>query len=99
MVGGIAVSFVCGLAAVGVVWLLTRDLYGVAVANMAAFIFAVLPIPRALAADAQSDMPHALLYLTAAWLACARLELGPHRAVRRRRVGRRCCLSDPARGA
>jgi len=76
MVGGIAVSFVCGLAAVGVVWLLTRDLYGVAVANLAAFIFAVLPIPRALAADAQSDMPHALLYLTAAWLAARGLSSG-----------------------
>ena len=76
MVGGIAVAVVCGLAAVGVVWLLTRDLYGVGVANLAAFIFAVLPIPRALAADAQSDMPHALLYLTAVWLAARGLSSG-----------------------
>ena len=68
-VGGIVVSYLCGLAAVAVVWLLTRQLFDTRIANIAAFVFAVLPIPCWSAGDAQSDTPHLLAYLTAAWLA------------------------------
>jgi hypothetical protein len=68
-VGGIVVSYLCGLATVGVVWLLTRELFDTRIANIAAFVFAVLPIPCWSAGDAHSDTPHLLAYLTAAWLA------------------------------
>ncbi|MGD9723322.1 MAG: glycosyltransferase family 39 protein [Pirellulales bacterium] len=69
IVGGRAVSFACGLLSVWVVWRLARDLYDTRVANLAAFIFAILPLPRLFAADAQSDVPHMCFYLIAAWLA------------------------------
>ena len=39
-------------------------------------MFAVLPIPRGNAADAQSDTPHVLVYLLAAWLARRRSSAG-----------------------
>lgn len=68
-VGGIVVSYLCGLATVAVVWLLTRELFDTRIANIAAFVFAVLPIPCWSAGDAHSDTPHLLAYLTAAWLA------------------------------
>ncbi len=76
MLGGRAVSFICGLLSVWVVWLFARDLYDQTVANIAAFVFAVLPLPRVLASDAQSDMMHTLLYLVAAWLACRAITSG-----------------------
>ncbi len=69
IVGGRAVCFVCGLLSVWVVWRFARDLYDERVANIAAMVFAMLPLVRANAADAQSDVPHLLCYLTAAWLA------------------------------
>jgi hypothetical protein len=68
-VGGIVVSYLCGLATVAVVWLLTRQLFDTRLANIAAFVFAVLPIPCWSAGDAHSDTPHLLAYLTAALLA------------------------------
>ena len=68
-IGGRAVSYLCGLLCVVVVWRFARDLYDAKVANISAFIFAVLPLPRLYGAEAQSDMPHTLFYLTAAWLA------------------------------
>jgi 4-amino-4-deoxy-L-arabinose transferase-like glycosyltransferase len=69
MAGGIVASFICGVLSVAVVWLFARDLFDAKVANVAAIVFAVLPVPRAGAVDAQSDTPHALFYLLAAWLA------------------------------
>jgi hypothetical protein len=76
MIGGRAVSFVCGLLAVWIVWLFARDLYDRQVANIAALVFAILPLARMYAADAQSDMPHALFYLIAAWLASSAIASG-----------------------
>jgi len=70
-VGGIVVSFICGLGCVAVVWLLARELFDARVANVAAAAFAVLPLPVWSAGDAQSDTSHLMLYLTAAWLASA----------------------------
>jgi hypothetical protein len=69
MVGSLAIAFVCGLLSVWVVWLFARDLFDARVANIAALIFAVLPVPRGNAADALSDTPHVLAYMLAAWLA------------------------------
>jgi hypothetical protein len=69
MLGGQLVSFFFGLASICVVWFFARDLFGVQAANLAAFVFAVLPVPRSSAADALSDTPHLLFYLLAAWLA------------------------------
>ncbi len=71
MAGGILASYICGLACVVVVWLLTRELFDTRVANIAATVFAVLPIPCWSAGDAQSDTPHLLAYLTAVWLAAS----------------------------
>jgi len=79
MVAGLIVSFVCGLASVAVVWLLARDLFDTTIANMAAIIFAVLPVPRALAVDAQSDVTHGFFYLLSAWLATTGLLNGSYR--------------------
>ena len=45
-------------------------------ANLAAFTFAILPLPRANASDGQSDTAHMLLYLTAAWLASSAIVSG-----------------------
>lgn len=69
MLGGLLVSATCGVLCVGAVWLLTRSVFDVQVANVAAMVFAVLPVPVWNAADAHSDSPHLLFYLTAAWLA------------------------------
>jgi 4-amino-4-deoxy-L-arabinose transferase-like glycosyltransferase len=76
MLGGQLVSFICGLASVCVVWFFARDLFGMAAANLAAFIFAVLPVPRSSASDALSDTPHLLFYLLAAWLASTGISKG-----------------------
>jgi hypothetical protein len=76
MLGGRAVSYVCGLVGVLVVWLFARDLYDAKVANVAAFVMAVLPLPRLYASDAQSDMPHTMVYLIAAWLATLGIQSG-----------------------
>lgn len=67
--GGVIVSFVCGLLSVAVVWFFARDLFDEKIANVAAIVFIVLPVPRTNAVDAQSDTPHALVYLLAAWMA------------------------------
>lgn len=76
MLGGQLVAFACGLLSVWVVWRLTRDLFDVEVANVAAFVFAILPIPRGNASDALSDTPHLLFYLLATWLACSAIVNG-----------------------
>ncbi len=76
MVGGLAVSFVCGLGSVWLIWLLSRELFDARAANYAALIFAVLPLARAGAADAQSDTPHLLAYLVAVWLGVKALKGG-----------------------
>jgi len=67
--GALAVNYVCGILCVIVVWCHARELFDAHVANIAALIFAFLPVPRANASDALSDTPHLLLYLLAAWLA------------------------------
>lgn len=80
MLGGLLVSAVCGVLCVGAVWLLTRTIFDAQAANVAALVFAVLPVPVWNAADAHSDSPHLLFYLTAAWLASVgmvRGRLGP----------------------
>ena len=69
MLGGQIVSFACGLLTVSMVWLLGRELFDARAANVAALIFAVLPVARGNAADAVSDTPHLAFYLLAAWLA------------------------------
>jgi Dolichyl-phosphate-mannose-protein mannosyltransferase len=76
MTGGVIVSFICGLLSVAVVWFFTRDLFDAALANIAAIVFTVLPVPRASAVDAQSDTPHVLFYLLAAWMATTGLTSG-----------------------
>lgn len=76
MAGGVAVSFLCGLASVAVVWFFTRDLFDEKLATAAALAFTVLPVPRANAVDAQSDTPHALFYLLAAWMATTGITTG-----------------------
>jgi hypothetical protein len=76
MAGGIIPSFVLGLLSVAVVWFFARDLFDSQVANVAALVFAVLPIPRASAVDAQSDTSHAFFYLVAAWMATTGLPSG-----------------------
>ena len=76
MIGGRIVTFACGLLSVWVVWLLARDLYDVRIANLAAMAFAVLPVPRANAADAQSDTAHLFFYLLATWLVMTALAGG-----------------------
>ncbi len=76
MAGGMLVSFVCGVLSIAVVWLFARDLFDVRIANIAAIVFTVLPVPRSSAVDAQSDTPHAFFYLLAAWLATTGLTSG-----------------------
>lgn len=76
MAGGIAVSFLAGLLSVAVVWLFARDLFDTTIASIAAIGFAVLPVPRAIAVDAQSDTLHGLCYLFAAWMASTGLASG-----------------------
>jgi hypothetical protein len=74
--GGVMVCFVCGLLSVAVVWLFTRDLFDEKMATVAALVFTVLPVPRTSAVDAQSDTPHALFYLFAAWMATTGIASG-----------------------
>ncbi len=57
-------------------WLFARDLFDETMASIAAIVFAVLPVPRADAVDAQSDTPHALFYLLAAWMAATGITSG-----------------------
>lgn len=76
MAGGIAVSFIAGLLTVAVVWLFAREMFDSTIASIAAIGFAVLPVPRALAVDAQSDTLHGLFYLFAAWMASTGLASG-----------------------
>jgi Dolichyl-phosphate-mannose-protein mannosyltransferase len=76
MAGGVIVSFVCGLLSVAVVWFFARDLFDASLANMAAIVFTVLPVPRTSAVDAQSDTPHVLFYLLAAWMATTGIRSG-----------------------
>jgi len=63
-------SGIFGLGCIVAVWLLTRGLVGDLAANLAAFIFAVLPIARLNAADALSDSGHLFFYLLGAWFLC-----------------------------
>jgi len=65
------VAAVCGLLLVLVSWLFARSMFDVVVADIAAFITAVLPVMRGSAVDALSDTPHLLFYLLAAWCACS----------------------------
>ncbi len=76
MIAGQSIGFVCGLLSVAVVWLFARDLFDQRAANLAAFVFAVLPVPRANAADGVSDTPHLLFYLVAAWWASSAVASG-----------------------
>ncbi|MEX0977528.1 MAG: glycosyltransferase family 39 protein, partial [Pirellulales bacterium] len=76
MAGGVVASFICGVLSVAVVWLFARDLFDAKVANVAAIAFTLLPVPRAGAVDAQSDTPHALFYLLAAWMAATGITHG-----------------------
>ena len=69
VVGARLLPGLCGVLSVVVVWLLARRLFDARIAAVAAFFFAVLPLFRENAADAMSDTPCLLLYLTAAWLA------------------------------
>jgi hypothetical protein len=78
VVAGQIVTFVCGLLSIWVVWLLARELFGLQAANLAAWAFAVLPVPRWNAADAQSDTFHLLIYLLAVWLVCSGISEGRH---------------------
>lgn len=63
-------SGIFGLGCIVAVWLLTRGLVGDLAANLAALIFAVLPIARLNAADALSDSGHLCFYLFGAWFLC-----------------------------
>ncbi len=63
-------SSIFGLGCIVAVWLLTRGLVGDLAANLAALIFAVLPIARLNAADALSDSGHLCFYLLGAWFLC-----------------------------
>jgi hypothetical protein len=60
---------ICGVLSVIAMWLFTRRMFGVQVANIAALSFAALPLFRMNASDALSDTPHLLFYLLAAWCA------------------------------
>jgi 4-amino-4-deoxy-L-arabinose transferase-like glycosyltransferase len=76
MAGGLIVSLIAGVLSVAVVWCFAREMFDTTIANLAAIGFAVLPVPRAGAVDAQSDTPHALFYLFAAWMASTGLASG-----------------------
>lgn len=84
MVGGVIVSFICGLLSVAVVWFFARDMFDARIASVAAIAYTVLPVPRASAVDAQSDTPHALFYLLAAWMATTGITTG---SLRRLAIG------------
>ncbi len=60
---------VCGVLSLIPMWLFARRLFDQQVADITVLSFAALPLFRMNAADALSDSPHLLLYLTAAWLA------------------------------
>ncbi len=74
--GGLIVSLLAGVLSVAVVWCFAREMFDTTIANIAAIGFAVLPVPRAGAVDAQSDTPHALFYLLAAWMTSTGLANG-----------------------
>ena len=76
MAGGLIVSMLAGVLSVAVVWCFAREMFDTTIANIAAIGFAVLPVPRAGAVDAQSDTPHVLFYLFAAWMASTGLASG-----------------------
>jgi 4-amino-4-deoxy-L-arabinose transferase-like glycosyltransferase len=76
MAGGLIVSFIAGILSVAVVWCFAREMFDTTIANLAAIGFAVLPVPRAGAVDSQSDTPHVLFYLFAAWMASTGLATG-----------------------
>lgn len=59
-----------GLGSVIVVWLLTRRLFDCWTADLAALVFAAMPIFRQNAADGLSDSPHMFCYLLAIWMTC-----------------------------
>lgn len=63
-------SMLGGLACVLLVWLLARRLFDRPTADIAALVFAAMPIFRQSAADALSDSPHLFFYLLATWLVC-----------------------------
>ncbi len=63
-------SGICGLLCVAAVWLLTHRVYDLRAANVAAIIFAALPVVRQNAADTLSDAPHLLFYTLATWMSC-----------------------------
>ena len=64
-----------------------RELVDTQTANLAAIIFAILPVPRSIAADVLSDSSHLLFYLLAAWLAAGAVRSGRLLADGRRRGG------------
>jgi 4-amino-4-deoxy-L-arabinose transferase-like glycosyltransferase len=74
--GGLIVSFIAGILSVALVWCFAREMFDTTIANIAAIGFAVLPVPRAGAVDSQSDTPHVLFYLFAAWMASTGLATG-----------------------
>jgi len=67
ILAGRLVAGVCGLGCVILVWLLAARLFSERIANLAAVIFAWLPLVRQNAADVLSDSPHLLCYLAASW--------------------------------
>ena len=60
--------WIAGVLSVGVVWVWVRRAFDARIADSAAVVCAVLPLFRDNAADAMSDMPCLLLYVTGAWL-------------------------------
>ncbi|MCA9100178.1 MAG: glycosyltransferase family 39 protein [Planctomycetales bacterium] len=64
---------ICGVLVVAVVWGITRQLFADPAADIAAIVAATLPILRQNSADALSDTPHLLLWLTACLLSCLAL--------------------------
>jgi hypothetical protein len=60
----------CGVLIVAVIWAIARVLFRDPVPDVAAIVAATLPVLRQNAADALSDSPHLLLWLTACLLAC-----------------------------
>jgi len=76
MFGAMIPSMACGVLCVAAVWLLARNVFDVRVANVAALVYAALPVPVWNSGDAHSDAPHLLCYLLAAWLASIGLASG-----------------------
>jgi len=67
--GARLVCGLCGVLGVIGVWLLSKRLFSVRVAGVAALIFAAMPLFRHNAADALSDAPQILFYVLGAWMA------------------------------